>query len=283
MYTLRNNQLTVDILDPVADAALLGSRYCTGGYIWQICDARHGPLMSGRCYPDPQPPVFDGQGAPEAFVTPLCRDDVPVGETVTVIGVGEVKRTSDKTPFHARDNPEVLRFCSWEIDAAREHVRMTASQQGHGSSVNLTRTVGLDGRTVVSRTEIVNRGDVPLPLRWFAHPFFPLNRDLRCFKPAFTLTMPENPGYGQTSDGVLFMRESYDWKKGLFQPLGILPEQVFAAEVYHPVISTVNVTTDYLLESLPVWANDRTFSPEPYMAAMVAPGGKLSWGIRYRF
>ena len=60
MLTLAGDGLTLELLDPIADARKLGSRYCSGGYVWQVSDARHGPLLSGPRFPDAEPPVFDG-------------------------------------------------------------------------------------------------------------------------------------------------------------------------------------------------------------------------------
>ena len=216
-------------------------------------------------------------------MTPLGRDDCPVGETVAVIGVGEVRRTGTNSPFHVRDNPEVARFCRWEIEAGPQIIRMATDQQAPGCDIRLARTVELDGRTVVSRTELVNRSKASLPIRWFAHPFFPLNRDRRCFRPVFPLSVPENPGYIFSDGGTLFMREEYVWKQGLFQQVDIPSGVMFAAEIFHPLLPSVNVTADYPLESLPVWANDRTFSPEPYLAVNVSPGGRYEWKIQYCF
>ena len=50
MLSLRNDSLHVALLDPLADRDRFGVRYCTGGYIFQITDPRHGPLLirSGR-------------------------------------------------------------------------------------------------------------------------------------------------------------------------------------------------------------------------------------------
>ncbi len=40
MITLANDSLEVQFLDPVADRARFGVRYCTGGYIFQVRDAQ---------------------------------------------------------------------------------------------------------------------------------------------------------------------------------------------------------------------------------------------------
>ena len=61
MYSIANASLSVSILDPVADQQRFGTRYCTGGYIFQVDDSQHGALMSGPTYPDRYDP-FNGQG-----------------------------------------------------------------------------------------------------------------------------------------------------------------------------------------------------------------------------
>ena len=71
MLSLGNRELEVTVLDPVADRDRFGVRYCTGGYIYQITDARVGELMSGPTFPDSFN-WFDGQGIPDAFhLSPL--------------------------------------------------------------------------------------------------------------------------------------------------------------------------------------------------------------------
>jgi len=78
MFLLTNPELTVSILDPVADVARLGSRYVTGGYIWQVTDSQAGELLSGPEYPR-EPNSFDGQGAPDFFIRALGAEDSPLG------------------------------------------------------------------------------------------------------------------------------------------------------------------------------------------------------------
>ncbi len=67
MIQLSNRELTLDLLDPDSDPSRLGTRYCWGGYIWQVHDVRHGPLLTGPEWPEPKPTPFNGQGLPESF------------------------------------------------------------------------------------------------------------------------------------------------------------------------------------------------------------------------
>ena len=69
MLHLANAELTVDLLDPTdpAEHARQGARYCWGGYIWQVRDARLGPLLAGPQWPAPDPTPYNGQGLPESF------------------------------------------------------------------------------------------------------------------------------------------------------------------------------------------------------------------------
>src|SRR5204862_1140983 len=119
MLTLANDQLVVSLLDPVEDRGRLGSRYCTGGYIYDVTDRQLGPITSGPGYPDEvEPPVFDGQGLPEAFPSPLwIGGDVTAanarpaeGTTMLILGVGFTRAASAEK---WRVMP-VDEWCSWQ-------------------------------------------------------------------------------------------------------------------------------------------------------------------------
>ena len=86
MLFLTNARLKVHVLDPVADRARLGTRYCTAGFMFQVEDLERGsvPLLSGPTYPDAYN-LFDGQGIPDAFQPALGADR---GGTALGIGVG---------------------------------------------------------------------------------------------------------------------------------------------------------------------------------------------------
>ena len=281
MIRIQSDVLSLDLLDPRdgGDLAKLGSRYCAGGYIWQIYDEYTGqPLLSGPCYPSAAPPVFDGQGMPDMFETPLGGEDCPIGGQVCVIGVGLVEKSSGIVPFHPRNNPRVARFCPWEVEVCGGRAAMTTAQRFGGRSITLRREVRLDGGCVSSVNTVVNTGEETVNLRWFAHPFFPINTDLTCGKISPAASMPENAGYELDADGEIRMKPGYLWERGLFQVLYVpMAELRFA--VPHPVVGSVVLKTDYSVVRCAIWGNLRTFSFEPFMQRAVGPGEEASWGI----
>ncbi len=283
MYTLQNQKLRVMILDPISDRYRLGSRYCTGGYIWQILDLISGDLLSGPMFPDPLPTQFDGQGAPEVFETALGLDTASINNTVLVIGVGEVLRSSPVEPFHVRDNPIVKEFCTWKIDRLKSSISMHTSHKYKKYSLQLTRVVSLVGRTVISRSALINRGEESVPLRWFAHPFFPLNNDLVCSKFSRPFEISDNRGFFLDKDGYLAMRKEYPWKKGLYCPLKMDGEGPMIIRQLHPVLPELEVQLCFPVSSMPVWANANTYSFEPYLDTILDPESKKEWSIEFRF
>ncbi len=286
MIDLQSSGLRVTLLDPRADLERCGSRYCVGGYIWQITDDVHGALLSGPQYPNPNPSPFDGQGIPEAFEIALGQDSAPVGEDVWVIGVGRVKRTSPVKPFHVRNNFVVTEFCPWDVHIELAVCTMVSRQKFQGWDFELTRQIRLSGRTVTSKTSLRNLNDTPVPLRWFAHPFFPhagwpctrFNVDCDLIR-----YLPLSGGFTIDSAGQISRSPEFDWKAGCFQLLNLPFGYPLEAFQKHPALGEVKVECRFPVAWMPIWANANTVSFEPYYHSALPSFGTAEWAMAYHF
>ncbi len=286
MLSLSNDQIDVSILDPVEDQVRLGSRYCTGGYVYDVSDRRLGVITSGPGYPDEvYPPVFDGQGLPEAFPSPLWPgvesappDSRPSpGTTMLVIGVGLVQATE---PAQIREMP-VQEFCGWKITRSESTVLMETRQAFAGWALELTRELTLINRTLISATRLANVGQDAIRFLWFPHPFFPNPRG-ECCKFNLAVTFPDNPGYEMLGNGFIQTKLDHSWdRRGHFQALQFSPGERLVALQRHPKLGLVVATCSYSPTFFPIWGNRNCFSFEPYLEQTVAPGADARWSITY--
>jgi hypothetical protein len=272
MRSLANPQLTVDILDPSLDRARFGTRYCTGGYIFQITDSTHGPLLSGPTYPHDFN-WFDGQGIPDAFnLSPLRTvDDSP--ERALIIGVGMCDTVANR----------VLAFCDWEIVEAPNVIRMTTTQQHHDWALTLERSVILQNRTVTTQAVLNNIGHAPIPMRWFPHPFFPqcADTDELC-KLNTNAFFDESAAYRLLHNGFI-ARDGWPWTTGHYQALSHDSSAPLVIAQRHPQLGLIQATCSYIPDFFPIWGNTNTFSWEPFLERTIAAGQTLMWSIAYDF
>ena len=283
MLTLAQGGLRVEILDPKADVARLGGRYCAGGYVWQVEDERHGALFSGPAFPASDPPVFDGQGAPEVFELALGQHVAKLGDEVYVIGVGRVRRESAVRPFHVRDNPTVTERAAWDVSEIAPKTLCFRSHATFGAfAFALERTIALAGRTLTSATRLSSVGGAELPVRWFAHPFFPWAGP-RLFAASVEYALPEGAALLEDADGCVARRAGSDWSRGHY----LLPRVSLGGELVvdacHPVLRGVRVECQFPLGGLALWGNERTWSFEPFFQTIVAPRATARWAVRYTF
>jgi hypothetical protein len=273
MYKLANDTLEVSILDPLADRERFGTRYCTGGYIFQISDTSHGDLLSGPTYPDDFD-WFNGQGIPDAFNRMPLRDPGNPSSIALVIGIG----------FCDQDADVVTEFCSWEIQQDETSITMVTSQTHGNYSLELERTVTLHGRTIRSSTILRNTGRQPIPVNWFPHPFYPQPRETdELCRFNIPVTFPDNDGFDISESGFI-SRKGWPWQgKGHYQALNHNAKSNLVVLQKHPKLGLVATTCSYVPDFFPIWGNTNTFSWEPYYERTVAPNQTLAWWIDYEF
>jgi hypothetical protein len=283
MLALRSPDLLAELLDPAdpSERSLQGSRYAWGGYVWQVRDARSGTaLLSGPEWPEARPDPFNGQGLPESFRHAAWPDQKPL--TVFdgrgfVLGAGEVEPGPGGAPV-------VVRPCDWEVSGDASALSFSTRQAALGWECRIARGVSLAGRTLASATRVENTGSKPLPLHWFAHPFFALTQGvLTCGLPE-GYGCEENPGFAMGAGNRLVFRRRFNGlRDGHFQLLTMRGGAPLRAEVSHPGGRAVVLSTDFAPDLCPVWGNGNTWSIEPYLMTTLAPGGSRSWTLRYEF
>ena len=270
MIVLDNGELSIELLDPRADRERFGTRYCTGGYIYQIVDARHGPLLSGPTYPDSFN-WFDGQGIPDAFnLAPLNSTENP-GEAL-IVGIG-ICNPGERI---------VHEFCDWTIDHGDGEIAFATEHRYEGFALTVQRTVQLRGRTVRSHTEIKNTGTKPAPLRWFPHPFFPQPDSDELLWINAPLTWRDATGYARRDNGFI-ARTGWPWHEGHYLPLDHDAIAPLVLVQRHPLLGLVTAACSYAPDFFPIWGNGITFSWEPFLERTVAPGQLYAWWIDYTF
>lgn len=278
MLHLANAELTVDLLDPAAEHARLGPRFCWGGLVWQIHDRNVGTLLTGPEWPSPTPTPLNAQGLPESF-----RHSTTTGEPLLWRdGVGLAPGAGEL----ARENATVVVKgpSPWEIDAQSDRVVFRTRQQVGEWSYELERRVELAGRTLRSLSRLTNRGTARLKLEWFAHPFFALGADgkLRARLPAGT-TLPDNPGYDLVDGELRFRRAFVGVNDGCLIHLGLPAGQPLAVTLSHPHLAWVRFATDFVPFKTVLWANGNTLSFEPFLALDLARGESREFTLTYEF
>ena len=279
MLTLANAELTVDLLDPAADHARLGPRFCWGGYIWQVHDRHLGPLLTGPEWPEINPLPHNGQGLPESFRHSTTTGEPLLWDGATGLAPGAGALGRDPTGTISVTTP-----CAWRIDLHATCAVFRSEQSVGRWSYALERTVELHGRQLVSRSRLTNRGAAPLTLEWFAHPFFALQSDglLRVTLPEGT-RLPENPGYLLTGRELTLRRAFSGVHGGHLEHLGLPADRFFAAGLSHPRLDGVRFATDFAPLKCVLWANGNTLSLEPFLALHLGPGESSKWTLTYDF
>lgn len=279
MLTLKNQELTVLLLDPrsAATQAQQGTRYCWGGYIWQVRDAG-GDLVAGPEYPEPQPTPFNGQGLPEAFRVL----DRTTGQRLTAVGHAGMVIGAGQVALGERNSIGLLSRAEWTVRERPDAIEFATTQSFGDWTIALVRTVTLQGREIISATRLVNRGPAKLPLQWFPHPFFQLVDGRITGRIPRELTVDENPGFA-VDEGAFAMRQRFPvGSPGHFQLLKVAPVPLDATFT-HPRLEFVRMRCDYVATEIPLWANHHTFSIEPYLYATLAAGEEKTWSVRYEF
>ena len=283
MLVLENSELSVELLDPQNDRALLSPRFCSGGYVRQVYDRTGAPLLA-RPQPTGEPFNPDhGQGMPEGFSRSPGSDSVPHGEPLLVLGVGEL--TSHRESRARAGTVHTVAFSHWPIHRREAAIEMRTRHEYQDRVIEIERIVELHGRRLSSTTVLRNLSHLPLAFQWFARPIFPLSRsgEICSFidEPIF---LDNHPHFTRTGSRTVAAQAPPEIADGAYARVG-LPESCERLEAHlpHDAIGEVAMRTDFRPYHLPVWVNAVACSLQPYYQHVVIAGLEERWSLEYTF
>ena len=283
MFTLQNDDLSVDILDPYRDQHFLGPRFCHSGYIWQITNNLGDHLLSGPEYPSLQPRPFNGQGLPEVFRFDDKWEGLPTtskDNEALIIGVG--RGTSTSSPISI-GQATVSRYVEWIIESSPQMMQFSCNDSWNGWAYHLQRRVTLEGYQLSVENCLSNEGDKLLPVHWYLHPFFPVQNGQTTFSIKSGVCLPPTEAFTQDQHGTIHIEDLCQSDLGEVAWLGFPPGEQLEAQFSHPICKHVGVSCDYPASYVLFWANARATSVEPYMVRRVLPGETITWKTTYTF
>ncbi len=286
MLIIENNHLKVEVLDPQKDIDKLGSRYCSGGQIFQVYDKNKGALLSGPTFPDTYN-TFCSQGLPDAFNAYPGLDSAEIGDLIMAIGVGLVRYENPIKHSFAKENTNVVEPLDWKIQKADNALGFYAIHDYKDYSYALTREIILENRELILVNVLENCSSAPMPLSWFAHPFLPLTNDgvVGHIPAKYEL----NNFYSLDKNGELKINLPKDYSADKYDSVVFNVGKVndddedFLMTLKHKLIGNVEIDCGFPVDSIPVWFCDKAFSPEPYLVDTLEPNENAQWEITYKF
>jgi hypothetical protein len=95
--------------------------------------------------------------------------------------------------------------------------------------------------------------------------------------------LPENSAYAVDVNGFIEMKRDYNWREGYFQLIDDCQRREFSAIQLHSQVKQIYVVGDFPLLKVAIWANDRTFSFEPFYEDAVPVDQEKAWSVSYHF
>jgi hypothetical protein len=169
-------------------------------------------------------------------------------------------------------------LCEWRYRAGNRSQQTPAAHHCRISCEACYRLL----RTLRSTTQVRNTGQLPIPIRWFPHPFFPhIETDELC-RLNIPVSIPADASYQLAQSGFI-ARKGWPWTDGHFLALDHAAQTNVVVLQKHPLLGLVAATCSYIPSYFPIWGNRQTFSWEPFLERTIGAGQEFGWWIDYDF
>ena len=291
---LQNNHLKMTLYLPdVATGFYRATRFDWGGVIGSLIYRGHQYFDPWLDYHDPQ--IHEAITGPVEAFAPIGYEAAKPGDSFYVIGVGVLKKASDK-PYHFSTTYEIVNPGLWKVRELDDRVTFFHELQDVGGfAYHYQKTVRLlpDQPAFVLEHDFENTGEKAIETTVYNHNFFVIDREPT--GPNIVTSFPypiaaEGRGFGDMivpRDSALIFKRAL--QKGEHVYTGDIKRYGPTADDYDLHIenkktgAAVHITGDRPLLKLPYWACATTACPEPYIALQVLPGESFTWSITYQF
>jgi len=241
----------------------------------------------GVWFPRYDPKLHDAIVGPVESFDPIGYDKAKPGETFLRIGVGLLRRETDR-PVDNFHTYEIVNGGKWTSKPGKDRVEFTHDLAG----VYLYRkTVRVDGDKLVVEHSLKNTGESALETDVYNHDFFMIGG--RPSGPDFTVDFPFVPKTSHDLKGITAIEGKQIVYKREFQPR----ESVYAeldgfgdaAKDYDIRVENralkagVRQTSDRGISKLHFWSINTTVCPEAYTHVKVERGAEFRWKVEFRF
>jgi hypothetical protein len=292
--TIENGKITAAIYLPdPAKGYYRGMRFDWSGNMSSLTWKGHEYF--GQWFEQYDPTLHDAiMGPVEEFLTgesALGYDEAKVGGTFVRIGVG-VLRKPEEPAFKRFGTYEIVNNGKWTVTKGKDRITFVHElSDGAGYAYVYTKTLRLEGDSLVIDHELENTGSKRIATTVYNHNFFTLDRKVT--GPDLVARFPFEAKGDRDLKGLLQIRGREISPLRAFTP----GENVFtelagygtAASDYgfemenRATGAGVRVTSDRPLAKFVFWSAVKTFCPEPYIDASVDPGKASTWRLTYAF
>jgi hypothetical protein len=213
------------------------------------------------------------------------------GATFVRIGVGVLRRPAD-TSLNRFGYQDIVDPGTWTTTVGPDRITYVHTlKDTTGYAYVYTKTLRLDGETLVLEHELKNTGTKPIVSEAYNHNFFTL--DSRTTGPDFVVRFRFAPKADRDLKGMAEIRgreivplREFQRGESVFAELaGFGPATSdYGFEMENRATGAgVRVTGDRPLTRQLFWASLKTVCPEPYIDVSVEPGRTTTWRITYAF
>jgi len=293
-HTISNKLITANLYLPdTAIGYYRATRFDWSGVIPSLKYKGHS--FFGQWFENYNPKTHDAVMGPVESFAPLGYEEAKPGGRFVMIGVGALKRPSQRTysPYNLYD---IIDPGKWTVKRKKDRVEFVQElKDSTGYGYIYTKTVLLvKGKPKLTlQHTLKNIGTKAIESEVYNHNFPVIDRQLT--GPEMRVIFPfnvkaEGRGWGTLAktDGkeIVFLKgiEKRDqvYSAGL-QSLDNAPPAYDIKVQNQKTGAGMRITSDAPLSKLVFWACTTTACPEPYIKVSVPPGAEMKWNINYEF